>query len=42
LTYQATRAILRSAERAGRPAALIFYLLFVAGILVFAILPGLE
>jgi uncharacterized membrane protein len=35
LTHQANSAILGSAERAGKPAALIFYL-------VFAILPGLD
>ena len=42
LTHQVIPAILGSAERAGKPAALIFYLLFVVGVLVFAILPGLD
>jgi uncharacterized membrane protein len=42
LTHQAISAILGAAERAGKLAALIFYLLFVVGILVSAILPGLD
>jgi uncharacterized membrane protein len=42
LTDQAISAILGAAETAGKPAALIFYLLFVVGILASAILPGLD